>query len=273
VTPNGATTEHDELRELLGVYALDALLPAERAALRAHLAECPECRAELAELQVAAASLPLLLDEIEPPPALRRRIEADLRADLAARSTAEATPVAPPVVPPAPPAPRPFVPAPTTVVRPEPLAPTPIRPAASRRPVLPWAAAAALLLAVSLGMLLWNLRLQQEVGQPEGQIVALVPGDAAPGADGEVRIDPEDDLLVLDVRDLPPLGPDEVYQVWLIGDDGQPVPSGVFDAPTARHAIAADPAAYDLLAITTEPGPLGSPGPTSDIVATAPLGG
>jgi hypothetical protein len=75
---------------------------------------------------------------------------------------------------------------------------------------------------------------------------------------------------MLDVRDLPPLEPDQVYEVWLIGADG-PVPAGVFDQPTDQHAIVADRDLYDTLAITAEPGPLGTEAPTGEIVATAPL--
>ena len=280
--PNAADAAHDDLRELIGAYALDALEQDERAALRAHLVGCPGCRAELADLRMAVANLPLLLDEMEPPPALRDRLEADLRADLAVRNLAgrsgqdrpapvadvdidrPATRGASPLRPL--PMPEPIEPRPRTVV------PTPIQTAPSKRAVVPWAAAAALLLVVSVGLLLWNLRLQDQAGAPAGETVALVPADAAAGATGELRIDPEADLLVLEVQDLPPLEQGEVYQVWLIGN-GEPEPFGVFAAPTARHAIAADPGAYQTLAITNEPGPLGLPGPTGEVVATVPLGG
>lgn len=62
----------DELRTLLGGYVLEALEPAEAAAVRAHLSECPACAAEHASL----AGLPELLElargidqPIEPLPA------------------------------------------------------------------------------------------------------------------------------------------------------------------------------------------------------------
>jgi anti-sigma-K factor RskA len=51
------TLSHDELRELLGAYALDAVEPAEAAAIRAHLEECPRCRDEVAQHQQTAAVL------------------------------------------------------------------------------------------------------------------------------------------------------------------------------------------------------------------------
>jgi anti-sigma-K factor RskA len=106
---------------------------------------------------------------------------------------------------------------------------------------------------------------------PVTETIALAPTDAAPEARGEVTYHPRDDLFILDVRDLPPLEPDQVYEVWLIGEDGVPAPAGVFDQPTDQHAIVADRDRYDTLAITAEPGPLGTEAPTGEIVATASL--
>ena len=82
---------------------------------------------------------------------------------------------------------------------------------------------------------------------------------------------PDDNLLLLDVRGLPALEPGQVYEVWLIGEEGVPAPAGVFDQATDRHAIVVDRSRYDTLAITAEPGPLGTEAPIGEIVATAPL--
>ncbi|MCZ2826841.1 MULTISPECIES: zf-HC2 domain-containing protein [unclassified Modestobacter] len=64
---------HRALREELGVYALGAGSPEERAVVRAHLEGCAACRAELAELAPIAARLadadPDRLDEDPAPPA------------------------------------------------------------------------------------------------------------------------------------------------------------------------------------------------------------
>ncbi|MDX6202621.1 MAG: hypothetical protein QOJ83_2121 [Frankiales bacterium] len=49
---------HEELRFSLGAYVLGALTPAERDVIDAHLAECPDCLAELDQL----TTLPLFLD-------------------------------------------------------------------------------------------------------------------------------------------------------------------------------------------------------------------
>lgn len=48
---------HHEIEELLGVYALDAVSPAEAEAVELHLRDCPRCRAEVAEHREVAASL------------------------------------------------------------------------------------------------------------------------------------------------------------------------------------------------------------------------
>jgi anti-sigma factor RsiW len=48
---------HEEIQELLGVYAVDAVDDAERAMIEAHLEECPRCRAEVAEHLETAAML------------------------------------------------------------------------------------------------------------------------------------------------------------------------------------------------------------------------
>ncbi|HEX8069918.1 MAG TPA: anti-sigma factor [Pyrinomonadaceae bacterium] len=71
---------HAEYKEQLAAYALDALDAAEARALDAHLAACPECRAELAELRAAAATLAHASAPVEPAPDTRARLLAQLKA-------------------------------------------------------------------------------------------------------------------------------------------------------------------------------------------------
>lgn len=52
-----AELRHEKVQELLGAYALDAVLPEEREAVERHLATCAECRAEVAEHRETAALL------------------------------------------------------------------------------------------------------------------------------------------------------------------------------------------------------------------------
>jgi anti-sigma-K factor RskA len=214
----------------------------------------------MAELWLAVDSLPGMIEPMEPPPALRDRIAAAIAAEAASPAPVPSTPSAT----------RASEPVPT--VAPAPPAPEPIRkPASFWSRATPWAAAAAILLLLSAGLLVWNLRLREQLATaPVTETIALAPTDAAPGAHGEVTYLPQDNLLLLDVRDLPPLKPDQVYEVWLIGSEG-PVPAGTFDQPTDQHAVVADRSQFDTLAITAEPGPLGTAAPTGEIVATAPL--
>lgn len=53
---NGALT-HDDITDLLGAYALDAVDPEEAEAITTHLSTCPRCRAEVAEHHRVAALL------------------------------------------------------------------------------------------------------------------------------------------------------------------------------------------------------------------------
>ena len=49
--------QHEEIRELLGAYALDAAEPDESLEIEDHLTGCPRCRAEVAEHRETAAML------------------------------------------------------------------------------------------------------------------------------------------------------------------------------------------------------------------------
>ncbi len=251
-----------EMRDLLGAYALGAVSDEEAAAVRAFLATNPESRAEIVELWAAVDLLPALVVPMEPPPGLRDRIAAAVLADAAASSP---VPTVEPVRLPS---------QPTMQVLPpvaEPL-PAPIqRPASFWSRATPWVAAAAALLLITAGLLYWNLQLRNQIeSTPPPEVIALAPTDAAPGASGEVHYSPDQQLFLLDVKNLPPLKEGQVYEVWLIkGKEAKP--AGVFDQPTDQHAIVADRSRYDLLAITVEPGPLGTEVATGEIVATAPL--
>ncbi|MFL5861245.1 MAG: anti-sigma factor domain-containing protein [Solirubrobacteraceae bacterium] len=260
--PNLTAIRHATTGEILGAYALGAVDEREAAAVREHLATCAACRAELGALWIAGDNLAEVSEPLDPPPALRERIAAAVLAEVATQPRG-----APPAALPAPP----VKPVAVAVPPARPVA-EPVRPARWWSRPAPWAAAAAILLVLAAGLLAWNLRLREEIAtEPAVQTVALAPTDAAPQASGEVRYDPSNQLFVLAVRDLPPLPSGQVYEVWLIGAQGPPVPAGVFAKPTAEHAIIADRSQYQTLAITAEPGPLGSTAPTGQIVATATL--
>jgi uncharacterized protein (TIGR03083 family) len=68
-----ATELHEELRSLLGAWALDACTAVEAARLEAHLVSCPACREEARQLRDAAGWLSA--DEpLDPEPSLRRQV-------------------------------------------------------------------------------------------------------------------------------------------------------------------------------------------------------
>ncbi|MGC9963082.1 MAG: anti-sigma factor [Acidimicrobiales bacterium] len=67
---------HDEITELLGAYALDAVSPEETSEIDQHLAECPRCRAEVAAHREVAGVLGNLGGMV--PPGLWSRIADEL---------------------------------------------------------------------------------------------------------------------------------------------------------------------------------------------------
>lgn len=82
--PDNTSTSmrHDEIRELLGVYALDAVDRREAAAVEAHLAICPECRSEVDAHRAAASCLVDVSDEA--PARVWDQLQDDIyRADVA----------------------------------------------------------------------------------------------------------------------------------------------------------------------------------------------
>jgi hypothetical protein len=69
----------EQRRDLMPLLLVDALEPAEAAALRAHLATgCTRCASYLAEADATLAYLPFALDPVPPAPAARERLVARL---------------------------------------------------------------------------------------------------------------------------------------------------------------------------------------------------
>ena len=179
----------EELRELLPLYALDALLPAEREQVEAGLRDRPELRAELEELQATSAELMLALPPEPLPAGLEDRVLR--RVILASPEQVQVEPQ-----------------------------PKPLR--------LPWtrtlaslAAAAALIVAIWAGN--WGWGWFQALGDPRSQVIALVNSNGDTVGRALVRSDRKA-FLVLSNAQLPP---GKVYQAWGIGT-GQPIPLNTF---------------------------------------------
>ncbi len=77
------TMTHNSAFEALDALALDALDPAEREAVAAHVEHCAECRSELASLRAASAELSLVVRPIQVSPVKRDRIRSRLLARAA----------------------------------------------------------------------------------------------------------------------------------------------------------------------------------------------
>jgi anti-sigma-K factor RskA len=236
---------HSDYQELLGAYALGAVTPEEARDVAAHLVTCPACRDELAALQAAMHAIPLTVEDREPSPDLRNRILSAVANEPAP------LPVAPP-------------PAPSVLTAP----PVSIAERRSRGGWAPWAAAAALLL-IALGLLGWNLRLRDD-GASNDRVIAVESTQPESALAAELRYLEESGVLLLTLDEAPSLAEGQVLQVWLIAGE-TPVSAGIFATGEREFAVAADPADYQLLAVTVESGPVGVPAPTSDPILIATL--
>src|SRR6476620_322867 len=68
--------DHDQLRELTGAYALDAVTDEERREVEGHLEGCPGCAEEARSLHAAATELAFAVPQRRPPDSLRARVLA-----------------------------------------------------------------------------------------------------------------------------------------------------------------------------------------------------
>jgi hypothetical protein len=220
---------HDDIQELLGAYALDAVDAGEVAAVEDHLRECPRCRAEVAEHRETAAFL--------------AHAGADAPADLWDRIAGA-------------------IDAPAPVV---PLAPTLGRKQARRRVPSRWPAAVALVgaaAAIVIGVLVVQVRDQDaRLGRMEAASDVFASAMDQPGAvvvhmdtgDTELPVVmTSDGKAYLQARALPTLEGGRTYQLWgASGDDLVSV------AVMGRNpdVIVFDATGYSALAITEERAP------------------
>lgn len=223
----------EQTDELLAAYSLAALADDEAAVVRAHLANCRRHDASLAELQSVANRLPLAVDDVEPPAALRSRLLDALDTAVAAGSNV-----------------------------------TPLSPARRPRSAMParfayFAAAAVLVLAV-VGLSVWNVILQTGDDDGGATVVAQLTGEAG---SGQVVYLPNQQLAVLTLN-LPELPGGHTYQAWRI-DDGQPASLGLVPN-TGMVALDVDLGSANAVAISDEPAG-GSDQPTSTPLLVAQL--
>lgn len=269
VTSRVDQRDHLEYEELLPAAAFNSLTADERNLLQEHLATCATCPRALAELKAIASALPATLDEMEPPSNLRERIAQAI--DEQDTPPAQAPPSSDARWVPAAAAGQPDVGGTVST------APTPIRPPQSNaptrfRPAFLVATAAMLVVALVAGTVIGRVFLadSDNGGNPVETFALTFSDPEYSEASGDVRYLAEDGVFVVSTANVPPVDSDHVYQVWLINDAG-PKPVGVMDNPDGTFSVAANRDEFQTLAMTVEPGPLGSTGPTTTPFVTASL--
>jgi anti-sigma-K factor RskA len=259
-------------------FVLGVLEPAEAAAVRAHLAGCPEAHAEFAELGSVVPALLETVELVEPPAGLRGRILAAAASDTQVASTPAAArePTAP-----------------KRAIDIPPLSDTQRgswSPSLFRRPVWAAVAMAAAIAALALGA--WNLQLRSEIDGLSGYrngVATVLEAAAEPGAQLAALNDPKnpsgpaglaavatDGTVTLVMGDLAATSGAQVYEAWLIAGTGNPIPIGGFNVGadgaavlTSQHAPLG---AGVTIALTLEPGP-GATTPTLPIIAAGKAAG
>jgi anti-sigma-K factor RskA len=234
-------------RDDAGSYVLHALPDDEHERFAAHLVTCADCRREVADLQVAADTLPLAAVQVEPPPELRERIMTIVRSEAELLAAAGARGEEPDGAPAAQPRQRRR------------------RWSLSLRP-LPAAIAATALIAAGVigGIVLTG-------GNDTRTVTGTVQIASAPAARASLQL--SDDATKLQVRRMPPPPAGKVYQVWLKRPNQDPAPttalfrtdsSGSADVEIQRGRLKG----VDQVLVTAEPDG-GSMKPTSAPVIVA----
>lgn len=233
-------TEHEWLA-LAAPYALGALDEEERAAFEAHLAQCAQCRQEIASFREVAGQLAVAAPDANPEPALRDRVLTEARRVRPIRGSRRA-----------------WLAAAAGFVLALFLGGAWWREREGRRALEARVAEQGELLATLLA---------RDVG---------VANLAATGKPPSARLfwNPQRQRVVMAVFDLPPAPAGRTYQLWAIATGLPPVSLGTFNTePDGRLTAALDvPAglAFDLTAVTEEPAG-GSPQPTQNPFLVGPV--
>jgi anti-sigma-K factor RskA len=199
--------DHTTFKDEVGAYLLGALSDAERASFEGHLVDCSECRQEVERLRPAADLLPRAVEQVEPPPSLKRSL-----MEVVEREAKERDGGAEPARPPLGERLRGLL-------------------GGSLRPAF---AGAAIVLAVAIGF-----AAQRIAGDDESRtVVATVEQSVLPEASGRLKI--HDDDAVLEVRGMPSLKQGRVYQAW-VQRDGMIEPEPTFEVGTDGRGTVAVP--------------------------------
>ena len=237
---------HEHWSDATGAYVLGALDDAERAAFEEHLAGCPACREEVEELMPAVRALPVSVDPVGPPPALKARIMAEVEREASLLAAA---------------GPEADRPSPSVRRR---------RRLSLRVPRLVPAAVAAALLVVGVAI---GVGVTQLGGEKPHTVRAQVTDAArAPEAAADIEVNEDGATIVAHGLPAPPSG--RVYQVWLKRPGQAPEPTSALFTPSRDGtATATVPGRMDGVAqvlVTDEPDG-GSLTPTRDPLLVADM--
>jgi hypothetical protein len=248
-----------DIHALSGAYAIDALESDERELFRQHLAQCPDCQAEVDSLREAAALLPETTST-PPPPALRDRVLAEI---------ATVRPLPPEVgkdeaIP--------------FHERVEPTAA--VIPLARRRRFRLALVAAAAVAALIGGGVVASQPWQDDTSEQQLSLADQVLRDPRAthvrldfdgGATATVTRSEKHGRAVIVTSKMPAAPEGKVYELWL-QVDGDMVPAGVMPRkPDQTVLLEGDANLATAVGITVEPGPDGSEEPTSPPIATFEL--
>jgi anti-sigma-K factor RskA len=241
-------TDHERWEDAAGSYVLNALTDDERVEYEAHLGSCPECRAEVSELRIAAEALPVSPPPMVPPPALKARIMAEVEREAALLASAG---------------------------KPD-RAAAPTKPERRRRffgggalalprPAFAALACAMLLVGLGVGGLLF--------GGGAGDTSSYRFASTLPQTTAKLEV--SGDSATLEANGLPPAPAGKTYMVWLVRDgETAPQPTSALFTPrsdgSATASVSGDMQDVKSVLVNTEPTG-GSMEPTSKPVLTATL--
>ena len=204
---------HNDYKEMIPAHALSALDAADERALNEHLAECAECRRELADWEATAATLALSTDPLEPSAQVRERIFTRIKSEKSSPNV------------------LPFT-----------------SPQRTRWGSLTSIAAVILFLALIVSVIvLWQqnrtLRRENEVYQlvlttPGSHIAELSGTREATGATAKLAYDNNGSALLI-TNGLPRAPEGKAYQLWFIVGD-KPLPGKTFNPDETGHSMTTD---------------------------------
>ncbi|MGB3259660.1 anti-sigma factor [Paenisporosarcina sp.] len=203
-------------------YFNEQLSEVEKHAFEKHLASCEDCQVELAEWQALTEDLPYVSATTNPPEGMKERILSAVFEEETIKEPVANTD-----------------PAPVLPVR-------DIDSPLKKNRVLSWfpAVAAALMLSLGTNIFLASLvKNQQEdlvaQGEAVDQLLAyvnLTPVEGNASGTASIVKHGDETRVVVQANSLPELSNDEVYQVWLIDEEG-PKRAGTFKSDSQEGAV------------------------------------